>query len=133
MQALTSSEATRLAELEEQISSGLATFVAVGQALLEVRDRRLYRQTHATFEAYCRERWGIGRSHSVGVGGPNRKKLSEILSGRHADGINPVGGHTEPTVGLHQPARARAVSRAASENAYLFPARDFRHVPQCHE
>jgi hypothetical protein len=28
-----------------------------GTALLEVRDRRLYRETHATFEDYCRERW----------------------------------------------------------------------------
>ena len=23
----------------------------------------LYRSTHTTFEAYCRERWGWGRSH----------------------------------------------------------------------
>ena len=26
--------------------------------------RRLYRETHATFEAYCRERWGWSRQHA---------------------------------------------------------------------
>jgi hypothetical protein len=64
MQALTTREATRLAELKEQISSGLATFVQIGLALVEVRDRRLYRQTHDTFEAYCEGRWHFKRSHA---------------------------------------------------------------------
>lgn len=31
---------------------------------MEIRDRRLYRETHATFEAYCRERWGWGRDYA---------------------------------------------------------------------
>jgi hypothetical protein len=31
--------------------------VEVGKALLEIRDQRLYRQQHRTFEDYCRERW----------------------------------------------------------------------------
>jgi hypothetical protein len=35
------------------------TFIAVARALAAIRDGRLYRETHATFEAYCRERWGI--------------------------------------------------------------------------
>jgi len=47
----------RLAELESTIERGLATFVEVGQALLEIRDSRLYRESHGTFEDYCRERW----------------------------------------------------------------------------
>ena len=52
---------TRLAELEAVIERGLDTFVEVGTALAEIRDGRLYRETHATFEAYCRERWGWTR------------------------------------------------------------------------
>jgi len=44
----------RLAELETVIERGLATFVEVGEALLEIRDSRLYRIEHETFEAYCR-------------------------------------------------------------------------------
>jgi phage N-6-adenine-methyltransferase len=41
------------------IERGLATFVEVGLALLEIRDSRLYRGTYSTFAAYCRERWGF--------------------------------------------------------------------------
>ncbi len=33
------------------------TFYEVGNALLQIRDERLYRQTHSTFEEYCREKW----------------------------------------------------------------------------
>jgi len=48
-----------LTELEGIIERGQQTFVEVGQALLEIRDRRLYReQGHRTFEAYCQKRWG---------------------------------------------------------------------------
>lgn len=32
--------------------------VEAGQALATIREARLYRETHATFEDYCRERWG---------------------------------------------------------------------------
>ena len=52
---------TRLAELETVIERGQQTFVEVGNALMEIRDQRLYRKTHATFEAYCKERWGWTR------------------------------------------------------------------------
>lgn len=50
-----------LATCEEIIARGLGTFVEVGQALLRIRDERLYRESHDTFEAYCRERWGFSR------------------------------------------------------------------------
>ena len=36
-------------------------FYEAGMALKELRDRRLYRSTHKTFEEYCRERFGYGR------------------------------------------------------------------------
>ncbi len=36
-------------------------FYEAGMALKELRDRRLYRSTHRTFEEYCRERFGYGR------------------------------------------------------------------------
>lgn len=51
----------RLVELEGVIERGRETFIEVGNALLEIRDGLLYRDTHATFEAYCRERWGFSR------------------------------------------------------------------------
>jgi len=54
-------EAQRLESLEATIERGMRTFVDVGNALLEIRDARLYRTTHGTFEDYCRERWGFTR------------------------------------------------------------------------
>jgi hypothetical protein len=50
-----------LQECEEVIERGLETFVEVGQALMVIRDGRLYKATHSSFEDYCRERWDIDR------------------------------------------------------------------------
>ncbi|MEH1829705.1 MAG: hypothetical protein V7L22_30950 [Nostoc sp.] len=36
-------------------------FLEAGQALMELRDRRLYRSTHQTFEEYCRDRFNYSR------------------------------------------------------------------------
>ena len=54
-------EKQRLEVLESVIDAGMQTFVHVGNALLEIRDARLYRQEFGTFEDYCRERWGFTR------------------------------------------------------------------------
>lgn len=59
--ALTVSEATRLTELEGVVARGLATFVDVGNALAAIRDARLYRAAHGTFEEYLQARWGMAR------------------------------------------------------------------------
>lgn len=48
-----------LVSCEQRIERGLKTFIDVGQALAEIRDSRLYKGTHDTFEAYCRERWNM--------------------------------------------------------------------------
>lgn len=60
--SLTEAEAADLATLEARVREGFGAFMDVGQALAEIRDRKLYRKTHSTFEAYCRERWDIGRN-----------------------------------------------------------------------
>jgi len=56
---LTSDEAARLDECEHIIRRGLATFVDVGTALLEIRDNRLYRAQYETFEDYCADHWNM--------------------------------------------------------------------------
>ena len=61
---LTVSESERLDACEQVIERGLATFVDVGTALLEVRDSRLYRMTYPTFEAYCEARWNMARNYA---------------------------------------------------------------------
>lgn len=61
---LDAAEATRLGELEAVIERGLRTFVEVGLALDEIRERRLYRESFETFEGYCRARWGFVASRA---------------------------------------------------------------------
>ncbi|MFW9259336.1 hypothetical protein [Nostoc sp. CALU 546] len=39
-------------------------FFEAGKALMELRDRKLYRSTHKTFEEYCRDRFGHNRRQS---------------------------------------------------------------------
>jgi len=61
---LTITEASQLIDQEAIIEQGLKTFYEVGNALGEIRDARLYRQTHKTFEDYCQERWGMVASRA---------------------------------------------------------------------
>jgi hypothetical protein len=44
------------------IERGLTQFIAVGTALLELRSRRLYRETHSSFESFCRDTFALARS-----------------------------------------------------------------------
>lgn len=50
------------ADAEAVIGRGLGTFLEVGRALMAIREGRLYRSTHPTFETYCRDRWDMSRS-----------------------------------------------------------------------
>ena len=61
---ITLDERSRLYQLEETIRQGLNTFVDVGNALLEIRDKRLYRQEYSTFEEYCREQWSFTKQRA---------------------------------------------------------------------
>jgi hypothetical protein len=61
MNELTITENQTLENLEIVIERGLNTFVDVGEALLTIRDERLYRQEYSTFEDYCQTRWNIAR------------------------------------------------------------------------
>jgi hypothetical protein len=54
-------EQARLQELESIVDHGLQTFYEVGKALDEIREQKLYRETHKSFETYCRDKWGIAR------------------------------------------------------------------------
>lgn len=60
-EVITFEESKRLVALERKIEQGMTTFVEVGQALMEIRDSRLYRVEYKTFELYCREKWGMSR------------------------------------------------------------------------
>lgn len=62
--ALSFDEKTRFEQLEAIVERGVETFVEVGNALLEIRNLRLYRREFSTFEDYCRQRWQLSRRHA---------------------------------------------------------------------
>lgn len=61
---LSATETAQLEAHEATIKAGLQTFYEVGTALFAIRDGRLYRRDFATFEDYCRKRWGIVASRA---------------------------------------------------------------------
>jgi|GEM_PF-910822 len=56
---LPDAEAAELSQHEAVIERGLKTFYEVGAALTAIREKRLYRATHNSFEDYCQERWQL--------------------------------------------------------------------------
>jgi len=63
-EALTAIEYDELVEHEKTISRGLHTFIEVGEALQEIRDKRLYRTEFQSFEGYCKLKWGMGSKYA---------------------------------------------------------------------
>jgi len=55
-----------LERLEGIIRRNLQSFYEVGRALMEIRDRGLYRDVLGfdTFEEYCKEKWDMGRRNA---------------------------------------------------------------------
>lgn len=75
---LTVAEADQLADCEAVIAKGLQTFIEVGQALLTIRDNRLYRTSYGTFEEYCRKTWGMSKTHANRV--IDSAEVAEVLT-----------------------------------------------------
>lgn len=84
--ALTTSERHDLEALEDVVQRGLATFIEVGKALAEIRDRRLYRQTHGTFEEYCHDKWLLSRTRAYRL----------IDAAAVAEAVSPIGDIEPP-------------------------------------
>ena len=59
---LSTDETRDLARLETIIARGIQPFLEVGEALAEIRDRKLYRSEHATFDTYLAAKWQISCS-----------------------------------------------------------------------
>lgn len=60
---LTVAEAEELERLEGIVEHHLHEFVAVGRALIAIREKGLYRQTGLGFDGYLRQRFGFGGSY----------------------------------------------------------------------
>ncbi len=51
-----------LAELEAIVAANMGRFIACANALMQIKDRQLYKATHQKWDAYCWERWQISPS-----------------------------------------------------------------------
>lgn len=62
---LSADERALLAEMQSTLERGARLDVDRGAALLTIRDGRLYRETHETFEAFCGQpEWGLSRKRA---------------------------------------------------------------------
>jgi hypothetical protein len=57
---LTKREREEFEECEREIGETISEFLRCGRSLSLIRTKRLYRETHATFDQYVVERWGLG-------------------------------------------------------------------------
>lgn len=90
---LTKDEEQERHRLERKVERA---FHEAGTALRELRDKRLYRSTHKTFEAYCRDRFGFNRAH------PYRLidaavVIDNLSSANQADNLSPNRRQIMPT------------------------------------
>jgi hypothetical protein len=117
--SLTTREQRELGRAERTIARGLKSFLAVGMALKEIRDQRLYRQQYDTFEEYCIMRWELSRPRAYQLCAASEvvADLSTIVD----IGILPESeAQTRPLTRLKDPAQWRrawntAVKLAAAE------------------
>ncbi|HLF43230.1 MAG TPA: hypothetical protein VJA46_06860 [Acidimicrobiia bacterium] len=140
-----------LAECEAIIERGLETFVEVGQALLIIRDNRLYRETHKTFESYCDERWDMSRVHAHRLIGASEvirvlpigntpqapsneaqaralaplKGAPDLMAEAWAEAVSESDGKPTAKVVSEAVAKRRQMSRKADEVAEQFAASTF--------
>lgn len=101
-----------LARCEAVIERGLTTFYEVGTALLKIRDARLYRASHATFEEYCRERWQFKKSQAYRL-----IEAAEVVGNLSPMGDKPTSERqVRPLAGLAPEHQQAAWERAVEES-----------------
>lgn len=61
---LSDEELVKLTYLETIIDKGQFQFLAVGDALRQIKEEKLWRHTHRTFEEYCEERWSFSSNYA---------------------------------------------------------------------
>lgn len=127
IEVLSPAEEVRLDALETTIDRNLTAFVAVGEALFEIRESRLYRADHATFDSYLEARWDITRQRAAqlivgaqvaGVASTSglqigTERQARVLSGLEPGQIETVAKFIVATTGSDAPSTAQV--RAVAE------------------
>ena len=122
--AMTGEILPSLAECEETIARGVRGYVEAGEALRTIRDARLYRETHGTFEDYCRERWGWNKDRSNQLIRASEVSTTVLSLGAPAPANE---GQARELVGL--PAETAAqIMRTAAETGQTVTARVIRET-----
>ena len=109
---LSKDERSDLKRCERIIKRGSKVFIQVSEALMEIRDKRLYRENYPTFDEYCKDKWGFTARH-----GQRLLAAKEV-----ADNVRPIGripdheSQARPMVGL-PPETQREVWQEAVESA----------------
>ena len=105
--ALTTAEAADLDRHERIIARSISSFFEVGEALVDIRDRRLWRGAYESFEDYCDRRWHFTtrRARQLIAGA----KVVKNLAGASAKAENGT------TVPLLNERSAREVAKAPEE------------------
>lgn len=88
--SLSASDRADLGRLERIIDRGHETLREVALAVLEIRDRRLYRSEHFTFASYCEQRWGFSNRYA------NRLcEAARLIQECERDGIEPPANESQ--------------------------------------
>lgn len=103
---LTAPETRRFAALEEKVAEHIGSFFEAAKALAEIRDSRFYRETHATFEAYCKDRWKMSRSRAYQL--IASAEVVETLSTNGGQGLPDSERVARPLTKLPEAERAEA-------------------------
>ena len=123
MDDITLPESARLIELEKVVVAGLQSWIEVGEALIEIRDSRLYRIEAGTFEEYCQSRFKMGKAHAHRL----------MTAAPIAKDLSPIGDIKESVIreiAKVAPERRAEVFAAATESAagHVPTAREIKQV-----
>lgn len=99
----------------------------VGTALATIRDQRLYRETHADFDTYCRERWGFSRQR-----GEQMIQAASVAKDATIVALPPPSneGQARELTRISAEHRADAWTAAVRNHGDNVTARDVREVAQ---
>ena len=126
---LSPQEQQLLIECESILRQRQQSFLAIGQALAQIRNSHLYRQDCRTFAAYCRKKWRYGKTQVYALIAASDlvahlSALADILP-QHETQVRPLVGSSKDqalaawqkalTVAAGKPVTAHLVKAAAAE------------------
>lgn len=136
------SKQSRYEVLKEKIRNWWEDRFKVGSALQEIRDQKLYKHEHETFEEFCQAEYGFERAHAYRLIGFAEVKASvelspmgdKIQNERQARALAPVPVEQREEViekaAEKGPVTAKAITEAAQEVVKAEPAKAAKEEKQ---